>query len=89
MKTIHKQTLAIIRTQKIHIPKNSKILSVGNQKENLCIWYACDVRSAELDEIKIRIFGTGHEIENDFDGKFINTVIMHNGDLVWHVFQEI
>lgn len=88
MKTIHKQKLEIVDIQKIKIPIVSKILSVNNQKENLCIWYACDVRS-EMKTITIWIFGTGHPIPPSFEGEFIGTVLMANGDLVWHVFREI
>ncbi len=88
MKTIHKQHLEITGSQKIKLPIGSKILSVGNQNEKLCIWYACSTEG-DIIEKNIVIFGTGHQIWPSFDGKFIGTVIMANGQLVWHVFEEI
>lgn len=88
MKTIYKHPLQITDKQTIKIAKGSIILSTAIQRGQFCIWYACDTRN-KLEEISIYIFGTGHKIENDFDGKFIGTVLMSEDDLVWHVFQEI
>ncbi len=88
MKTIHKQVLEVTGTQKIKLSNKATILSVANQKDNLCIWYMCE-ESDELEEITIHIFGTGFRIWPSFNGQFLGTVLMAKDNLVWHVFKEI
>jgi len=36
-----------------------------------------------------RIYGTGAEIKDLENLIYIGTFQMHNGDMVWHVFEEI
>lgn len=84
---VFKQVLDITGMQTIKLPIGFKILSLANQNENLCLWYLCDPEM-ENEEIEIFIFGTGHEVGN-FTGQFLGTVLMHNNQLVWHVFKGI
>ena len=46
--------------------------------------------NAEITEARyFRIYGTGHEITNVEQLVHIGSFQMHEGDFVWHVFEEI
>jgi hypothetical protein len=94
MKTIHKYQLNITDFQEIEMPEGAKILHVESQptphmlsKERLCLW-------AEVDDEKplvprrIRVFGTGHDMEHEHQLRYIGTTPMHNHALVWHVYEN-
>ena len=89
MQVIHKQILEITDKQKIMLPYGATILSVQIQREQLCLWYLHNGNPAV--ERVIGIYGTGNEIPfEDFEPmhpKFIATVQMRGGTLVWHVFE--
>ncbi len=87
MQTIHKQSLTIETIQAILIPVGAKFLSVALQKENLCIWYECNPAMEKITRI-IHMYGTGHEVSNK-QLRFIGTVQLYNGDLVFHIFEEL
>ena len=96
MKTIWKFPLELIDEQDVMMPKGAKILSVHVQvsidvseaHEIVCLWALVDP-DAKLQKRVIEIFGTGNPI--DVPGvthKFIGTVQMRGGSLVWHVFEQ-
>lgn len=87
MKTIWKEVLKVTDKQTIKVSKGANFLSVAFQHNQISIWYVVDNR-AELVDQTIYIFGTGNPIPNNFDGKFIGTVLMANDYLAWHVFKE-
>lgn len=87
MKTIWKDVLEVTDKQTIKLPASYKFLSVALQYDQISIWYTVDDR-AEMVERNIYIFGTGNPIPNEFDGKFIGTVLMAGGRLAWHIFEE-
>jgi hypothetical protein len=82
---IYKYPLRIIDVQYIKIPEFHKILHIGEQNGQLCLWALVD-RIDVKREIKIYIFGTGHLIPYDV-GPYLGSVAMSMG-LVWHVFGE-
>ena len=70
------------------MPKGAEILSVQVQADVLCLWALVDP-DAKLQKRVIEILGTGNPI--DVPGvthKFIGTVQMRGGSLVWHVFEQ-
>lgn len=84
MKTIYKYKLEVTDEQKVIMPEGSKILSVGNQGSNICIWAVIDTTMANVNRL-IRMHGTGHPLDMLVErGKFIGTVVIDV--LVWHVF---
>lgn len=87
-RVIHKTVLNITDEQDLVLPKNSVILSVGNQHENLCLWYGFDTNETEKVVRHICIFGTGNPIPDGDLGWFVGTVQMMEGRLVWHVFER-
>lgn len=86
---IHKQTLRIIDEQQIELPSDARILSVANQRDQLCVWYEFSERLNEKKTTTIIIVGTGNRgPETAVSDRFIGTVLMMEGDLVWHVFER-
>ncbi len=89
-KRIWKYQLSVAFQQTIFIPKGSRILSAHAQNEMICLWMLLDPdRSDSQTETEIRIFGTGHPIEDEsgVDLRFIGTVLI--GQFVWHVFEAV
>lgn len=87
---IHKQILKTVDVQEITVPSGAKILSVGEQRGVLCVWYCFNnaaEESAPTKKIAIRIVGTGSRGPGVTGFTFIDTVICSNG-LVWHVFYD-
>jgi len=83
---IYKYQLEIDDHQTVLIPCYYKLLHVETQNNTLCLWAIVDPE-AETTLVKIRIVGTGH----DFDPaglNYIGSAKMHNGMLVWHVFED-
>lgn len=67
------------------VPKGATILTAQNQRGVLCVWALCDPEAPMVPH-HIRIVGTGHRIDPANARKFIGTVQMLDGDLVWHLF---
>jgi hypothetical protein len=82
MKRIFKYELAIEHSQLIEMPAKARILSVGNQGDQVCLWAEVDPDSPTL-ERRVLIAGTGHATP---PGEFIGTVLTNDGSLVWHVY---
>ena len=82
---IWKYELKTTDTQYIEMPVSSKLLTVQMQHGVPCLW--CLVNEDEyLAEREIRIIGSGHFIENDFNGTYIGTYQMFDGKAIFHVF---
>jgi hypothetical protein len=90
MLTIHKYVLKNEDLQKVIMPKNSSILSVQNQFEEICLWASVDTEE-EKEERTILIVGTGNPIivlkSKKETAYFIGTVQLRQGNLVFHVFE--
>ena len=87
MKTIYKYTLDVKDDQSIRI-KGTPI-SVINQRNQIAMYALCD--SSEEDHyVDVHISGTGHPIPsyviNDY--KFLGTVSLFSGNLVFHIFYK-
>lgn len=87
MRTIYKYILSIEDTQKIEIPFDSLILSAKIQNNIICIWAVVDTDNPII-ERKVVICGTGHRFEYKEPLKFIDTVLLHNDKIVFHIFIE-
>ena len=85
MKMVYKYLLGITDVQTIQMPKGAKILTVQVQSAyGPCVWALVDP-SQELENVKIRIAGTGHHIKEDIV-KYIGTFQLQGGALVFHAF---
>ncbi len=76
MKTVWKKELQVVTVQQIEIPVGSKILTVGEQDNNLMLWFLCD-DDVELEKREIIIVGTGNNApDNIEDYTYIATTIL-------------
>jgi hypothetical protein len=88
MKTIYKYELDEIETQEVLMPFDADILSVHNQRNKVCVWALVESDNTTKQKRSFSIYPTGHEIKtsNHF---YIGTVLLHEGVLVLHVFENI
>lgn len=89
MKRVYKYPLRVNDRQIVKLPKCAEILSVQIQRGDICLWALIDTSVKETNDVAIRIHGTGHDIEYDGNLRFIGTVQMLLGDIVFHIFEEI
>lgn len=88
MTTILKYPLEIKDEQTVKLPDGAKILTAQVQLGKLCIWALVDDREERTTDMRIEIFGTGHNIPTG-TRVYLGTVQMREGTLVWHVFENI
>jgi hypothetical protein len=86
-KTIWKYKLTPDGLITIEMPKGAQVLSVKPQGDDVCLWALVDP-SAEVKDRKFMIFGTGHDVPN-IDLCFIDTFMLFEGGLVFHVFEVV
>lgn len=85
---IWKYELKITDTQRVLVPLGAKFLTTQFQHGVLCLWAMVDETIEKTEDRLIRIIGTGNPIPDGHHRKYIATAQHHNGDLVWHVFEE-
>jgi hypothetical protein len=83
----------------IIFPKGAEILHIHTQKdflshsniENICFWALVDPSEPESEVRTFEIRGTGHEIqfEMGYDLKYVSTVHLEGGALVFHIFEVV
>lgn len=84
MTQIWKYPLEVTDDQYISAPMGAKPLSVDVQHGTPCIWAEVDP-GATSDSIRVRIFGTGHNISGS-GLQFVGTFQLHGGSFVGHVY---
>lgn len=92
MKTIYKYELIVAydnECEPIEMPAAAVVLTVREQRGVLCVWALIEPNPA-LPKTKryFRIFGTGHAVPEDGDLRYIDTVMLLQGSLVWHIFEH-
>lgn len=90
MKTIFKYSIPIKDFFSISLPLGSKILTVQIQQNNPYIWVLQDTNYSFSKCKGFRLFGTGHEIDEDkWDTcNYVGTFQMKDGHEVWYLFVE-
>ncbi len=86
MKTIWKFELDTADYQTLSIPLPAKILSVSNQGNQIVLYAEVDTESTMLRDVAVWIHGTGHEKKALTTAKFIGTVKLMDGILMFHVY---
>lgn len=86
-KTIWKYSIATTDYQELTLPNGANILTVQVQGGIPCLWALVDPEE-QNSRVKIRIFGTGHVIEDQDELKYIGTYQLNGGGLVFHVFTQ-
>lgn len=89
MITIHKFPLEALDDQFIRIGGLIEVLSVESQREEIVLYV---LRHDDIEDergVSIRIVGTGHPMrKDDLEYKFLGTVKLLEGDLMFHVFYK-
>jgi hypothetical protein len=83
-RTVWKFTAPVTDKFAISMPSGAKLLSAGVQGNNLCIWALVDPEGG-LETRNFRLAGTGHPITEHVH--FLETIQMHDGALVFHLFE--
>lgn len=84
-KTVWKFPLAIGGWQNVSMPNGATIVEVAMQFGTPCIWALVDPKEPKK-TLRVRIVGTGHDIEDAEMLKHIGTAHDTDLGLVWHVF---
>lgn len=86
MKTVWKFQLELTDRQFVSTPVGATPLSMQMQNGFLCLWAEVESDNPQqANELEIAICGTGHSLPAY--QRFLGTVQMQQGALVWHVFQ--
>jgi hypothetical protein len=87
-RVIYKYKLAITDRQTIEVPRNSVLLTVGIQVDELVAWV--DTPAGPEADLKVKwdfiIRGTGNEFDLDEEPRGIYMTSLQLGDFVWHVY---
>lgn len=88
MKQIWKFPLAVTDRQIIEMPMGADILCVQMQRDSVCLWALVNPERDKAERI-IDIYGTGHNMDDDYHGYHIGTFQLNGGALVFHVFEAV
>lgn len=83
MKTIWKFPLTTGLT--LQVPRGARVLDIRDQNGSICLWALVNTE-ASPEEMKLAIYGTGHELPED-PGDYLGSV--HQNGFVWHVFETV
>lgn len=85
--TVWKYPLAMETQPTVEMPVGAEILHVGEQYGRLCLWALVNT-SAPVTRRRFLVAGTGHDVPASASrGRFIGTALMHDGGLVFHVWE--
>lgn len=85
MRAVFKYVIDLPVTE-LTLPIGFKVLTVQGQNNQVCIWGEVD-KDAPTEKVVFEIYGAGHDIP-DSGRKYIGTAQVHEGALVWHVYQR-
>jgi hypothetical protein len=85
MLAIYKYPLKVADLNEIEMPAGAVPVCVQMQYDRPCLWAMVDPAAPTMARRRFRIVGTGH-LFDEVDAKYVNTFQMHDGGLVFHVF---
>lgn len=89
MTTVWKFKLTLNRDGlSLTLPEGSKILSVHEQRGDICLWVQVDTEVKIHQRRSFEVYGTGHLIPEG-DRTFLGSVFMDGGAFVFHVFEKL
>uniref|UniRef100_A0A6M3LQ43 Putative portal protein n=1 Tax=viral metagenome TaxID=1070528 RepID=A0A6M3LQ43_9ZZZZ len=88
MTTIWKFPIDLIDSQFVPMPKGAKILTCQLQGNAIQIWAKVSPDN-QLTAREIRIYGTGHNIDEELSLRYISTFQSGGGTFIFHVFEVI
>ncbi len=87
-RSIYRYKIDIANTQTLTLPKGAEILSVINHFGDVCIYAIVDTETTEREEYALQCYSTGYTIRHDDSYKFLGTVVMLDGNFIYHVFYK-
>jgi len=85
-RVIWKYTFGVTDKFTIIMPFGTKILYVDTQRDVPCMWV--EVKLSQIaTERKFKLFGTGHEVDGELT--YLGSFQLRNGDLVFHLYEEV
>ncbi len=88
MLTIYKYPLSAQSAQWVKLPLGAQLLTVKLQHNVVCLWAMIDTSRIETEMREIEMLRTGHDIELPYRRHYLGTVLMQNGNLVFHFFER-
>lgn len=88
MRSVYRYPLQLVDEQEIELPDGAEILSIQRREgrvDAVDLWALVDP-SAPPVKRRFHVVGTGHKVL--FRGRFLATVQIHHGQLVFHVFES-
>jgi len=68
------------------MPVDAKILCTATQGQQVCLWALVDSDQKKMETRRIRIYGTGHPIDEP-NLEYIGTYQLMDGRFIGHVFE--
>ncbi len=84
---VWKYPINVTDRQAVRMPAGSTVLSCQFQGDQLCLWAMVNPDVSLRETRIVYVIGTGHKIP-DVPLRFISTVQMIGGALIFHVFME-
>ncbi len=85
---IYKYQLNNYGASSVAVAKNSTILKVAYQNDQLCIWFNIPDKTKELESRTFNVLGTGTDTDiEDFYYDHIDTLLTKDEKFVWHIFE--
>lgn len=74
----------------VKMPYKAEVLTVQTQGETVCLWALVNPVN-DTENRQFEVYGTGHNIHYDMgtERKYIGTIQMQEGALIFHVFERI
>jgi hypothetical protein len=90
MKKIFKYVLET-PLERLQIPTGAVVLTAQAQRDDICIWAIVDVDKPETEERVFEVYPMGTVVHEDMgvERKYINTVQLNGGALIFHVFEYL
>lgn len=85
-KKIFKYQLETKDIQQVEMPQGAEILCIQTQNETPCIWALVEP-NATVTKRAFEIFGTGHNVHENANRKYIGTYQLQGGKFVFHCFE--
>lgn len=86
MKTVWKFPIEPADHFTLEMPADAEILDIQVQHREVQLWALVNPK-AKLERRVFRLAGTGHPIEEGDELRYVASFQLHNGDLVFHVFE--
>ncbi len=88
MLKVFKYPVNIAPIVSVDMPKGATLLSFQLQGAQPCLWALVDPFE-EKETREFRVVGTGHDIEDSDSLRFVGTIQMMDGILIWHLFAVV